>query len=243
MVLANCTIIFNNTLRFQFLREINFVSFYKTVGQHRQQNFKSHKQLCKVLVEICRKNKGLALAKNLSADEYRSFRVELLQIVELALGRRLELWEREILLYPRLCRLCHSCDDLKPCLECHMEYFCDDPSHMENHKNHCEEFRIFRTILAMQKENGFAAPKIPDYFLSQTDEVPSTFDELVKKIFTLGYVYKKIDCASYAALSQVASPALTAFCALRKTQHFNQIVVSYSLLFNFQLSNVLKICN
>lgn len=203
-------------------------------GQHRQQNYKSHKQLCKVLSEICRTNKGLALAKNLSADEYRSFRVELLQIVELALGRRLELYECEILLYPRLCRLCHSCDDLRPCLECHMEYFCDEPDHKGDHPKHCEEFRIFRSILALQKENGFAAPRIPDFILGHGEDAPSSFDEFVKKIYGLGYTdYEKFDCASYAALSQAASPALTAFYALRNTQHFNQIAVNMHIFSHF----------
>ncbi|OXU22420.1 hypothetical protein TSAR_011358, partial [Trichomalopsis sarcophagae] len=195
-------------------------------AQHRQQNLKQHKQLCTVLAEICGKNKGLCLAKNLNADEYRSFRVELLQIVENALGRRMELWEREIMLYPRLCRVCHSSDDLRSCPDCLMEFFCngDEQKHRGDHRDHCEAFKVFRRILAMQRENGFVAPRIPDFVINDEREFPENFDELIKVIFAFGCDYEKIDCASYAALSQAASPALTAFYALRSSPQNTQFM-------------------
>lgn len=196
-------------------------------AQHRQQSLKQHKQLCGVLTEICRKNNGLSLARNLNADEYRSFRVELLQIVENALGRRMELWEREILLYPRLCRVCHSTEHLRGCGECLMEVFCDNEEHRGNHEDHCEAFRVFGRILALQRENGFAAPRIPDFVVDEERTLPENFDELIKEIFAYGCDYEKIDCASYAALSQAASPALTAFYALRSGQYCSQFKVIF----------------
>lgn len=182
-------------------------------NEHRQQNLKHHKQLCTVLTEICVKNNGLDLAKNLGPDEYRSFRVELLRIVEQALGRRMELWEREILLYPRLCRICHRADDLKTCHECHMEYFCEE--HKGNHEDYCDELKVFRGILAMQADNGLLAPKIPDFVINAEEEMPSDFDGMMRTVFAFGSDYERIDCASYAALSQAASPALTARYALQ----------------------------
>ncbi|XP_058791166.1 uncharacterized protein LOC131664241 isoform X2 [Phymastichus coffea] len=177
-------------------------------SQHRQQNLKHHKQLCTVLAEICVKNNGLDLARNLGPDEYRSFRVELLRIVEQALGRRMELCEREILLYPKLCRTCHSSDGLKTCSDCLMEFFCEE--HRGNHEDHCAEWRVFRGVLAMQADSGFLAPKIPDFAIIGDEELPENFDGLMKTIFAFGNDYDRIDCASYAALSQAASPALTA---------------------------------
>lgn len=193
-------------------------------AQHRQQSLKQHRQLCAVLGEICLRGKGLSLGRGLGADEYRGFRLELLRIVEAALGRRLELSERELLLYPRLCRVCHGSEDLRACSHCLMEHFCGD--HSEGHEQHCGEFRVFRGILAMQGGSGFAAPRIPDFLVAEGQELPDNFDELIKEVWAFGCDYEKIDCASYAALSQAASPALTTFYALRNTQLCSQNVVS-----------------
>ncbi|XP_014223049.2 uncharacterized protein LOC106649869 [Trichogramma pretiosum] len=190
--------------------------------EHHQQNVKFHKQLCTVVTEICRRNHGLDLAKNLNADEYRSFRIELLHIVQTALGRRMELWEREILLYPKLCRACHASENLEQCDKCLMEFFCkDDPVHKKQHDLYCQEYKVFQTILRTQRDNGFVAPKIPDYIFEENHELPDSFDELIKQIFDIGCDYEKIDCTTYAALSQIASPALTAFYVLRKQLKLN----------------------
>ena len=201
--------------------------------QHRQQNLKHHKQLCQVLTEICHKNNGLSFAKDLNADEYRVFRVELLQMIESTLGRRMELWEREILLYPKLCRVCHSSNDLKECANCSMEFFCTGKygEHQGNHADYCKEFKVFRSILTMQQENGFAAPKIPNVVFDDEHQYPHNFDELIKEIFEFGCDYEKIDCASYAALSQAASPALTAFYAIQNTPQLNKSMVSPRFIF------------
>lgn len=180
-------------------------------SQHRQQHLNLHKELCVVLSDICGKKNELRLAKDLDPEDFRSFRVQLLSTIENTLGRRMDLYEREIILYPRLCRLCHDSKNLKCCNDCEMEFYCDE--HRSNHANYCNEFRIFRTILEMQINHGFVTPRIPNIFFEENHVLPDNFDALIKDVFVRDY--EKIDCNSYAALSQVASPPLTVFYALK----------------------------
>ncbi|XP_014217142.1 uncharacterized protein LOC106645736 [Copidosoma floridanum] len=182
-------------------------------AEHRLEDAARHGQLCAVLTRLCRDTDSLALAKDLGPEEYRSFRVGLLSVAEAALCRPMEPWEREVLLYPRLCRLCHGSPPLECCPACGMEFFC--PGHGASHGAHCDQLRVFRGVLEAQAERGFEAPRIPDLVVAVGgDGLPGDFDALMGEVFA-PCDYERMDCCSYAALSQAASPALTAFHGLR----------------------------
>lgn len=65
----------------------------------------NHKPLC-VEMEKIAKTRGMHLynfAQKLTFDDFRSLRVYTLHMCEQALGRQLQPYEREILLFPRIC--------------------------------------------------------------------------------------------------------------------------------------------
>lgn len=117
--------------------------------------------MCKILTQVCKKNGVLSLAKDLSPDEYRIFRVKLIEIIEQGMKRKLDLWEKEIILYPRLCRQCHSENVLIHCPECKMDFYCSK-DHQQDHNQWCNQFKLFQRIIYLQKYHGSVTPKLPN---------------------------------------------------------------------------------
>ncbi|EZA49965.1 hypothetical protein X777_11453 [Ooceraea biroi] len=119
--------------------------------RHRELDWLKHRDLCAVLSKVCTTGEGLSLLPELSADEYRVYRLKLIEIVAHRLARPLELWEREILLYPRICRGCRRFSKMLRCCEaCGVELFCEDHDH--GHEKWCREFqKLFLHLLPTLK--------------------------------------------------------------------------------------------
>lgn len=165
------------------------------------------------------------MAQNLTPEEFRGFRLGLLQIIQETLQRPLELWEREMLLFPRLCRICHAFEDLDRCPNCLMEYYCiDNPLHSKSHEDYCQQFNIYRRILEIMNskffkgstQQIFSSPKIPMIQSTNARVVLTNFDEFLFMLYKSATKkdYDKLDCASYASLSVTATPSLTVLHAL-----------------------------
>lgn len=73
--------------------------------EHLTEDADGHQPLCKAIQEIAKKRGGHVYnnARILNDDDYRSLRVHTLNLCENALQRHLQPFEREILLFPRLC--------------------------------------------------------------------------------------------------------------------------------------------
>lgn len=97
---------------------------YYCKEEHLASNLPSHKSLCKEIEKIAETRGGhlYDFAKKLTFDEFRTLRVLTLQLCEQGLKRPLESFEREIILFPRLCSD-PICREWKPelltvCKEC-----------------------------------------------------------------------------------------------------------------------------
>lgn len=84
-----------------------------------------HKPLCLEMERIAHTREGhlYTFAKKMTFDDFRGLRVQTMQMCEQGLGRPLQPFEREILLFPRLCSD-PICREWKPelltvCSECH----------------------------------------------------------------------------------------------------------------------------
>lgn len=73
--------------------------------EHLEEDAAGHRALCTAIQEIAKKRGGHVYnnARILNDDDYRSLRVHTLNLCENALQRHLQPFEREILLFPRLC--------------------------------------------------------------------------------------------------------------------------------------------
>ncbi|XP_012528563.2 uncharacterized protein LOC105832290 [Monomorium pharaonis] len=184
---------------------------YCTV-KHMEQDRPRHRDLCKVLTEICAI--GLSPLSGLSADDYRVYRLKLIELVHRRLGRPLQLWEREILLYPRVCCDCRCFSRaLRCCSACGIGLFCEN--HDGGHREWCREFQVFRRVLSMQHKNGYAEPEIPDTLQEGPLRLPGNFDRLIAQLYDRSTYYCDMDSYTYCGLSHVASIPLTALYAMQ----------------------------
>ncbi|KAL0121593.1 hypothetical protein PUN28_006845 [Cardiocondyla obscurior] len=190
---------------------------YCTV-KHMKQDWPKHRDLCNVLTEICTIGGDLSLLSELSADDYRVFRLKLIEIVQCRLNRPLQLWEKEILLYPRVCCKCRRFSTaLKCCPTCEITLFCEN--HNDGHEEWCREFQVFHKVLFMQYKIGHVNPEIPDTFQKAPFYLPNNFDLLMAQLYNYSTYYYKMDCYTYCSLSHISTIPLT---ALHSTQ------ISYS---------------
>ncbi|OAD56483.1 hypothetical protein WN48_03170 [Eufriesea mexicana] len=185
---------------------------------HRTQGSLEHGKLCETLTEI--RWSIVSMLSNesgvqLDAEQYRVFRLKLLGIFESKIGRSLDLWEREIILYPRVCRICRRFSEkLICCTYCGMEYFCE--GHDGEHKNWCEEFRILQRFLFLQHKYGYIDVKIPNVYREMLVARPEFgFNELMYEIYGDCWYYRKMDCYTYSTLSHLCTIPLTALYSMQ----------------------------
>lgn len=186
---------------------------YCTV-RHKKEGWSRHRDLCKVLTEVCTTGQALSLFSELTADDYRVYRLKLIEIVECRLVRSLELWEKEILLYPRVCRVCRCFSkDLRCCPMCGIELFCEE--HKSGHEEWCREFQVFRRILITQRKTGYVNPEIPDTIQKSPLYLPSDLDALMTQLYDHSTYYCNMDCYTYCSLSHISTIPLTTLYSMQ----------------------------
>uniref|UniRef100_A0A8W7PHE9 MYND-type domain-containing protein n=1 Tax=Anopheles coluzzii TaxID=1518534 RepID=A0A8W7PHE9_ANOCL len=95
--------------------------------EHRRTDQPAHRELCAVLCEVAGNRGGhiYQLARKLNVPEYRNLRVHTLNQIELTLKRPMQAYEREIVLFPRIC-LTPECREwrqelLTECTDCRQQ--------------------------------------------------------------------------------------------------------------------------
>lgn len=192
-----------------FCERCRMVSYCSTA--HRAQGSTKHRELCEPLNEIRSSMEStLSPDKSLDPEQYRVYRLKLIASLESRIGRSLELWEREIILYPRVCRSCHCFSEKSICCpRCGMEYFCEE--HGGEHENWCAQFQILRRVLLLQHRHGWVEPKIPNEFRQiSVTRSDLDLDRLLFEIYSNCPYYRKMDTYTYSTLSQLCTIPLTA---------------------------------
>ncbi|XP_076760327.1 uncharacterized protein LOC143428933 [Xylocopa sonorina] len=187
-------------------------------GKHRTRGLAKHQELCAPLREIAcwiASTLGCGSAVVLDPEEYRVYRLELLALLESRIGRPLELWEKEIVLYPRVCRLCRRFSENGICCaDCGMEIFCAE--HSGEHKRWCEQFRVYQRFLFLQRNHDCVAPKIPNVHERMSVASPErSFDELMREVYGNCSYYREMDCYTYCTLSHMSTIPLTALYSMQ----------------------------
>ncbi|XP_012280688.1 uncharacterized protein LOC105699874 [Orussus abietinus] len=209
---AVCMEICTSGIICEFCKMVSYCS-----QKHKEQNRPVHEDLCKILGEICLTNEGWLLAQGLPAEHFRIFRVELLKMIEQGIGRPLQLWEKEIILYPRVCTKCNYFgEDLNFCKNCEIQFHCEE--HGNDHLGYCQEFQMFRKILLLQHRHGCIDIDIPNKILDKDcSTLADSFDDLIAKLYDFSGYYTKMDCYTYATLSHIGTVPLTALFAMQKS--------------------------
>ncbi|XP_055703161.1 titin homolog isoform X2 [Phlebotomus papatasi] len=190
---------------------------------HSKEDAAIHQQLCQAIQEIARKRGGHVYnnAKILSNDDFRNLRVHTLNLCESLTQRTLLPFEKEILLFPRIC-CTPTCREWRPsllteCKKCGQISYCkDQPNHCpEDHQRWCPFFLLYQKLIIRQKNTGRIEPTLPSRIFLQRYELPSAMEEVFRELYKNNTAVKD-DC-TYATLTQLATAPLTAFYALQKT--------------------------
>lgn len=124
---------------------------------------------------------------NFSPDEFRSFRLLHLRRLEELLSRRLEPFEKEIILFPRLCinQKCKEFDfhKLNICNNCYQVAYCKNkPNHFDKqHSFWCKYYLRFHKIIEFQENFGKIEPCLPTKIMKEAtvfNDIKSVLNKL-----------------------------------------------------------------
>uniref|UniRef100_A0A182VJ02 MYND-type domain-containing protein n=1 Tax=Anopheles merus TaxID=30066 RepID=A0A182VJ02_ANOME len=191
--------------------------------EHRRTDQPAHRELCAVLCEVAGNRGGhiYQLARKLNVPEYRNLRVHTLNQIELTLKRPMQAYEREIVLFPRIC-LTPECREwrqelLTECTDCRQVSYCaDNPAHLPaSHRRWCKAYLLFQKLILRQRILGRIEPVLPSRILSKPAPLPANIDEAFKQLYKNSTVPR--DECVYAVLSQIATAPLSALYAYQQT--------------------------
>lgn len=160
-------------------------------ADHMQIDTAAHKELCTAIQEIAKKRGGHIYnnARVVNNNDYRSLRVHTLNICENLLKRPLQTFEREILLFPRLCGTA-SCrewrqNQLTDCPSCHQVAYCTaQPEHLiENHQRWCKSFQLYEKLVVKQSVSGRIEPTLPTRIINKPYALPNNIDDIFKDLY------------------------------------------------------------
>ncbi|RVE54685.1 hypothetical protein evm_000806 [Chilo suppressalis] len=184
-------------------------------GKHKDEDWPQHQALCFAVSTIghLKDQKHIyADAKNVTGQNYRLLRMQMIVSCEKVLKRRLLPWEQEALLYPRICAEV-SCREwrqskLVDCDGCNQISYCSaQPDHLpKSHQRWCKSYSLYQKLVSHQQTKGRLEPKLPSKVLMDF-QMPEKINEVLASMYE-----EKIDMSDiqYAALTQMATAPLTA---------------------------------
>ncbi|XP_059056036.1 FK506-binding protein 5 [Achroia grisella] len=183
--------------------------------KHKDEGWAQHQALCFAVSTVghLRDQKHIyADARNITGQNYRLLRMQMIVACEKVLKRKLVPWEQEMLLYPRICSDI-GCREwrqnmLEDCDGCGQVSYCrDHPEHLpKSHQRWCKSYSLYQKLVCYQQTQGRLEPKLPNRVMIDQYYIPEKINEV------LATIYKdKIDMndVEYAALTQLATAPLT----------------------------------
>ncbi|XP_071547653.1 putative protein MSS51 homolog, mitochondrial isoform X2 [Panulirus ornatus] len=193
--------------------------------QCQRKDWAMHKRFCQVHAVEGRRNvfsqAKIKVHDKKSWLEYRKF----LQLTaRINLDRRLEVFENEILLFPRVCEVCKEAEPSKiiDCPNCHSVFYCSDSHCSQDAERH--EKWCYKYLLCIQCDIWEARKGIPDLpFPSKVDKeykkLPAKMIDHLKTQLCLKNVDDRdLDLKLYAVMSERLSYPLSLLYALQQLE-------------------------
>ncbi|KAG6451726.1 hypothetical protein O3G_MSEX007328 [Manduca sexta] len=188
--------------------------FYCSI-KHKDEDWPQHQALCfaiSTIVHVKDQKHIYAEAKNITGQNYRLLRMQMILSCEKVLKRRLVPWEQEALLYPRICAdvRCREWRQtrLKDCEGCgQISYCANSLDHLPlSHQRWCKSYALYQKLVTYQQTKGRLEPKLPTKVMTGDYEIPEKINEVLASMYE-----EEIDMndIQYAALTQIATAPLT----------------------------------
>ncbi|KOB76133.1 Uncharacterized protein OBRU01_06227, partial [Operophtera brumata] len=171
-------------------------------AKHKDEDWTQHQALCfavSTIVHLKDQKHIYADAQNITGQEYRLLRMQMIVSCEKVLKRRLVPWEQEAMLYPRMC------GDLA-CREWRQSKLKDCDGCGQSHQRWCKSYHLYSKLVGYQQTRGRLEPRLPTKVMENYNLV-----EKINEVLAAMYE-EKIDMndMQYAALTQLATAPLTA---------------------------------
>ena len=169
--------------------------------EHQRKHWKRHKPLCNYLAAAAAEvgaDTFFAAAvegEGTSSSEeenpwrsWRQFRVRAIQTCEAILSRSLEIWEKEMFLFPKACRVCHlaKADGMIPCETCYCVAYCSRQHQEEDAARHDGQLcaNLLSSMVADNYESfvQVANPAIPTTVDSKRVAVAPDMDAHIRQM-------------------------------------------------------------
>ncbi|XP_066909500.1 putative protein MSS51 homolog, mitochondrial isoform X2 [Halyomorpha halys] len=176
--------------------------------QHLEQDIDEHEEICMALAAVAKRlgvQRPMDKAYLLGDEAYRQFRSGVMSLCSAELGRSLQPWEQELILFPQNCASCHRLDGLQLCAQCRLASWCCPGHRPPAHDKHCSQLALYREV-ARRAVRSIAVPVL--------EGSPPTSMELLVS-----------DPVELALLSEIASCPLTVHHCLRLLPSNDNLVV------------------
>lgn len=136
--------------------------------EHKWTHWPSHKDLCQTLAELFNQYEF----ENITPDDFRRIRVNIMEKCEKLIKRPMEKYEREIVLYYNSCFSCHErrARFLDSCNVCKHISFCKEHTLLDDHEEHCAGLVLYRKIVLHTLGDNLASLYFPDTFSKELKE-------------------------------------------------------------------------
>lgn len=137
-------------------------------AEHKRMHWPSHADLCQTLADLFKKNN----VKNITPDDFRRIRVNMMEECEKIIKRPLEKYEREIILYYNRCFYCYERDNhlLESCNTCKHISFCKLHTSQDDHKKYCPSLVVYKEIVLHIIGDDLVSIYFPDTFAQELKE-------------------------------------------------------------------------
>ncbi|CAG4972343.1 unnamed protein product [Colias eurytheme] len=183
--------------------------------KHKDEDWPKHQSLCFAICTIAHLKEQKFIygaAKNITGQDYRLLRMQVIMSCEKMLKRKLLPWEQEALLYPRICSntACREWRQgyLTDCRGCGQVAFCTDhPEHLPvSHQQWCKSYALYQKLVMYQQTKGRLEPCLPSKVMTESYVIPEKINEVLASLYEEKI---EMDDIQYATLTQIASAPLT----------------------------------
>lgn len=194
---------------------------------HQKDHWGEHKAVCKIIADILKRKKVSHLFENLRYANQKIWKEErenARRQVQHLLPRPLLEWEYQMLLFPRVCNVCHEAkqQNLVNCPSCPSATFCQDHKGTTRHSINCFQLKTTHDLELALDESTFksviaTAVLVIDriFFTSKTQTLPKSMKDLMMH-YPQPPVKTPEEYKVYA--SDLLTVALTLFNALQKAK-------------------------
>ncbi|XP_073988828.1 uncharacterized protein [Rhodnius prolixus] len=114
---------------------------------HQKYDWVIHKRLCKAVDFIARKGcQSLFSFDGTTQETWNYHRTRFMCSVELFLKKKLEVFERQMILFPNVCNFCFKYNNsYNPCVDCYCVYYCCKEHSEEDSKEHCKSCKELKS--------------------------------------------------------------------------------------------------